>query len=151
MTNTTAQCCCVVDTDGLHGIANASENLKTILLDHLKSGAIGVPVPAWQEFEALYEEEAADLRPFITKRIIMSRAYYKGAARVADRLNAGFPRGSYDDNVELLTASVASIHDYPVLTSTTQVMVYTGMQCHASDLETWVEAIGTAAANSVPS
>jgi hypothetical protein len=146
MTDATAQCSCVVDTDGLHGIANASGNLKGILLDHLKSGVIGVPVTAWQEFEELYEEEAATLKPFVTRRITMKRVYYVGAARIADKLNSGFPRGPYDDNVELHTASVASTNGYRILTSTVQVTVYEGMACDASDLETWVDELEAAAA-----
>jgi hypothetical protein len=143
MTDATAQCSCVVDTDGLHSIANASGNLKGILLGHLKRGAIGVPVAAWQEFEKVYEKEAAELKPFVTTRIAMKRAYYVGAARIADTLNSGFPRGAYDDNVELITASVASTNGYLILTSTPQVTVYEGMNCEVSDLETWVEELGT--------
>jgi len=42
----------------------------------------------------------------------MKRAYYVGAARIADKLNSGFPRGSHDDNVELISASVASTNGY---------------------------------------
>jgi len=139
MTDAAPQCTCVVDTDGLHGIAKASGNLKGILLDHLKSGVIGVPVSAWQEFEEIYEEEAAALKPFVTTRIIIKRAYYIGAARIADKLNSGFPRGSYDDNVELITASVASTNGYRILTSIAPVSIYKQMKCEASDLETWID------------
>ena len=141
MTDPAAQCSCVVDTDGLHGIANASGNLKGFLLEQLKNGVIAVPVSAWQEFEDLYEEEAAAIKAFITKRIIMKRAYYVGAARIADTLDSGFPRGAYDDNVELNTASIASTNGYRILTSSAQVTVYEEMGCEASDLETWVEGV----------
>lgn len=133
-----AQCLCVVDTDGLVGIANASGNLKTILLDHLKSGIIAVPACAWKEFEALYEHKAEQLKPHVTTRIIMKRAYYIGAARIADGLNSGFPRGAYDDSVELFTASIASAIDCRVITSTAQTTVYESMACPACDVETWV-------------
>jgi hypothetical protein len=142
MTETASQCTCIVDTDGLHGIAKASGNQKGILLDFLKSGVIGVPVCAWQEFGKLYEDEAASLEPFVTTRIIMKRAYYIAAARSADRLNSGFPRGSYDDNVELITASIALSNGYRILTSSAQTTIYEGMQCDVSDLDEWVEQLG---------
>jgi hypothetical protein len=68
----------------------------------------------------------------------VKRAYYIGAARIADKLNSGFPRGPYDDNVELITASVASTNGYDILTSAAQVTVYKEMECEAFELETWV-------------
>jgi hypothetical protein len=105
MSSPTVECSCIVDTDGLHRIANASGNLKGVLIDHLKGGLIGVPACAWKEFEELYEDEAAALKSLVVTRIIMKRAYYIGAARIADKLDSGFPRGSYDDSVELVTAS----------------------------------------------
>src|ERR1700676_2579936 len=133
-----AECSCILDTDGLHCIATASGNLKTTLLDHLETGLIAVPSCVWQEFEDLYEEEAEELKPFVTSRIIMKRAFYIGAARIADNLNSGFPRGAHDDSVELFTAAIASAKGCRVLTSLAQVGVYVAMGCEASDLETWV-------------
>ena len=139
MTEGDAEYLCIVDTDGLHGIANASSNLKPTLLDHLIKGLIAVPACAWKEFEELYEDEANALRPFVTTRIIMRRAFYIGAARIADNLNSGFPRGAYDDSVELFTASIACSKGRPILTSAAQATVYEMMGCEASDLESWVE------------
>ncbi|WP_139020700.1 hypothetical protein [Bradyrhizobium sp. ORS 285] len=133
-----AEFLCVADTDGLYCIAAASGNLKTVLLDHLKSGHIGVPACAWKEFEDLYPDKAEALKPFVSVRITMKRAYYAGAARIADRLNSGFPRGAYDDSVELFTASIAFSKNCPIVTSPAQVSVYKSMTCKASDLETWV-------------
>jgi hypothetical protein len=138
MTDGEAECSCVVDTDGLHGIATASGNLKTILLEHLKNGLIAVPACALKEFEELYSDEAEELKPFIKTRIFLKKAFYVGAARIADNLNSGFPRGAYDDNVELLTASIASTKGYLVLTSPAQVTVYEEMECEVSDLESWI-------------
>lgn len=147
MSGPAIKCTCIVDTDGLHGIANASGNLKGVLLDHLKNGTIGVPACAWREFEEVYEDEAAVLKPFITARIIMKRAYYIGAARIADKLNSGFPRGAYDDNVELVTASVAITNGYRILTSAAQIDVYEKMKCECSELESWIaEELGSSAA-----
>src|SRR4051794_36114313 len=115
---------CVVDTDGLRGIAMSSGNLKGILVEHLKKGTIGVPTCAWQEFENLYPELAVSLKAQVGKRIIIKQAYHIGAAHIADKLNSGFPRGSYDDNIELLTASIAISHEYTILTSEAQVPIY---------------------------
>jgi hypothetical protein len=137
-------CSCIVDTDGLNRIARASGNLKGILLEHLKSGNIAVPACAWKEFVELYEGEAEALKTYVTSRIIMKRAYYIGAARIADNLNSGFPRGAYDDNVELLTASIASTNGYRILTSSAQVTIYEGMGCQASDHESWIDILSPA-------
>jgi hypothetical protein len=85
------------------------------------------------------EDGGNALRPFVTTRIIMRRAFYIGAARIADNLNSGFPRGAYDDSVELFTASIACSKGRPILTSAAQATVYEMMGCEASDLESWVE------------
>jgi hypothetical protein len=138
MNDDDVECLCIVDTDGLHGLATASGNLKTTLLDHLQTGLIAVPACAWKEFEELYEEEAEALKPFVTIRVTMKRAYYVGAARIADQLNSGFPRGAYDDSVELFTASIACAKNCRILTSPAQVAVYEAMECAASDLVSWV-------------
>ena len=144
--NRAPPCSCIVDTDGLRRIARASGNLKAILLDHLKTGNIAVPACAWKEFTKLYEKEAEALKPCVTSRIIMKRAYYVGAARIADSLKAGFPRGPYDDNVELLTASIALTNGYRILTSSAQVNIYEEMGCQAYDHETWIDSLGLASA-----
>ena len=105
------------------------------------NGAIGVPSCAWQEFGDLYEEEAAILAPHITNKIVMKRAVYAGAARIAEKLNSGFPRGAYDNNTELYTASIASNSGCRVLTSTDQVGQYAEMHCAVIDIETWVQEL----------
>jgi hypothetical protein len=79
MTDDEPQCSCVIDTSGLYELATASGNLRTILLDQLTKSAIAVPTCAWQEFEVLYEEEAAEIAPFVTKKIIMTKVVYLGA------------------------------------------------------------------------
>lgn len=150
MSDPAAECMCIVDTDGLHRIANASGNLKGVLIDYLQSGLFGVPSCAWKEFEEVYEEEAAALKPFLATKIIMKKAYYIGAARIADKLDSGFPRGAYDDSVELVTASVAITNGYRILTSAAQVVVYEKMGCACSELETWVEDLGASTAAASP-
>jgi hypothetical protein len=138
MTEEVSKCSCVVDTSGLHAIAAASGNLQSILLSKLKSGIIGVPACAWHEFSELYEDEVAILAPHIGNKIIMVKSTYIGAARIAERLNSGFPRGAYDGHIEL-SASIASNNGYSVLTSSDQVSQYAGIDCDAVDIETWVE------------
>lgn len=143
MTDESSECSCVIDTSGLYDIATASGNLRTVLLDHLKKGVIAVPSCAWQEFEELYEEEAAEIKPYVTAKIIMKKAYYVGAARLADKLNSGFSRGAYDNHTELYTASIAITNSYRILTSAVQVTEYDGMDCEVSDLETWAEDLAS--------
>lgn len=141
MTEGASKCSCVVDTSGLHAIANASGNLQSILLDRLKSGVIGVPACAWKEFCVLYAEEIAILASHIGNKIILKKSTYVGAARIADKLNSGFPRGAYDANVELYTASIATNSGCPVLTSSDQVSQYARMDCDVVDIEAWVEEL----------
>ncbi len=107
-------CSCVVDTHGLHEIANTSGNLKTTLVARLHDGAIGVPSWAWQEFKKLYEEEAAELAEHIAKRIQFSQAVHVRAATITEELNLGFSLGAYDAHIERYTAAVALNKNYTV-------------------------------------
>jgi hypothetical protein len=141
MTDDGPECSAVIDTHGLHELAMASGNLKTIVLDKLKRGAIGVPACVWQEFELLYEDEAAAIAPYVTKKIIMTKTIYIGAARIADGLDSGFSRGAYDSHTDLYTASIASSHGYQVLTASIEVNAYDGMDCEVTDLVAYVEGL----------
>lgn len=142
MSDDGADCTCVTDTHGLHAIANASANLKPILLEKLQDGTIGVLAVAMREFAELYEDEAAELEPYIATKITMTRAVRSGAARIADKLNSGFSRGPYDEHIELYTASIATSKGYRVLTAADQVREYDGTDCDVVDLETWVGELG---------
>jgi hypothetical protein len=139
MTNASS-CLCVVDCAGLYEIATTtSNNLKSLYLDRLSSGEIGVPSCVWNEFRELYEEEAAEIEGFVARKISMKRSYHTGAARIADKLNSGFSRGSYDSRTDLYTASIASIEGLVVLTSASQQSYYDDMDCEVSELGTWAE------------
>jgi hypothetical protein len=135
---------CVVDCSGLHEIASTkSDNLKALYLDKLVKGIIAVPAIVWKEFQDLYENEAAALAPYVTVKINLKKAYYVGAASIADKLNSGFSRGAYDGHTDLYTASIASIEEYRVLTSPAQLKYYEEMDCEVSDLTTWANELGT--------
>jgi hypothetical protein len=131
-------CSCVVDTSGLHAIANASANLKAALIAKLEDGTIGVPSWAWQELQDLYEDEAASLSAHVTKRLQFSPQINVRAARIAEVLNLGFSRGAYDNHVELFCASIALNKDYIVLTSEDNIAAYAGMGCDTQNLEDWI-------------
>ncbi len=131
-------CSCVVDTNGLHAIANATGNLKPALLAKLADGTIGVPSWVSQEFHKIYKDEAAALSPQITKRLQYSPQVYARAARITEELDLGFSRGAYDNHVELFTASVAINKGYTVLTSADNVDAYDGMGCEVQGLESWI-------------
>ena len=133
-------CSCVIDTSGLHAIANASGNLKAALIAQLEDGTIGVPSWAWQEFQNIFEDEAADLAPHITKRLQFSPQINVRAARITEELDLGFSRGAYDNHIELFCASTALNKGYTVLTSTDNLNVYGAMDCDVQDLETWIES-----------
>jgi hypothetical protein len=137
---TKPDCSCVIDTSGLHAIANASGNLKATLLAKLEDGTIGVPSWAWQEFQKVFEDEAAALAPHITKRLQFSPQVNVRAARITEELSLGFSRGAYDNHVELFCASIAVNKSYTVLSSSDNLDVYGSMGCDVQDLETWIES-----------
>src|ERR1700693_710194 len=97
---TKPDCSCVIDTSGLHAIANASGNLKAALLAKLEDGTIGVPSWTWQEFQTAFDDEAETIAPHITKRLQFSPQINVRAARIAEGLDLGFSRGAYDNHVE---------------------------------------------------
>jgi hypothetical protein len=133
-------CSCVIDTSGLHAIANASGNLKAALLAKLEDGTIGVPSWTWQEFQAAFDDEAVTIAPHIAKRLQFSPQINARAARIAEGLNFGFSRGAYDNHIELFCASIALNKGYIVLTSHDNLDVYEAMDCDVQDLETWIES-----------
>ena len=88
MSEDSSECSCVVDCAGLHEIAmTTSNNLKTLYLDQLSAGVIGVPAYVWQEFEEIYPDDAASLESYITLKIKMKKAYHVGAASIAYGVN----------------------------------------------------------------
>ncbi|WJR77072.1 hypothetical protein [Bradyrhizobium sp. NP1] len=133
-----SDCSCVIDTSGLHELATASGNLKATLIASLDNGTIGVPSWAWQEFKDLYEDEAKELAPHVSKRLQLTPHVEVRAARITEELNLGFSRGAYDNHVELHTASIALNKGYKVLTSANNVSAYDGMDCPVLDLAGWV-------------
>lgn len=143
MTDETHECKCVIDCAGLHEIAiTRSNNLKKPLIDALGSGEIGVPAVVWKEFKELYEDEAEELEPSVIFKIPMKKQYRVGAARIADKLNSGFSRGPYDSETDLYTAAIASLEDYPLITSSAQTPHYKGMGCKVLDLAGWADEFG---------
>lgn len=136
---------CVVDCYGLHEIASStSANLKAVFLDLLSEGVVGVPTCVWKEFREIYEDEAAELAPFVKIKISLTKIYKVGAASIADKLNSGFSRGPYDAQTDLYAASIAVSEGYLLLTSSSQLGEYAKMDCEALDLLTWAENLGTA-------
>lgn len=133
-------CSCVIDTSGLHAIATASGNLKAALIAKLEDGTIGVPSWTWQEFQNLFEDDAAAIAPHITKRPQFSPQVNARAARITEQLNLGFSWGAYDNHIELFSASIALNKGYTVLTSNDNLGAYENMGCDAQDLETWIES-----------
>ena len=134
-------CSCVIDTSGLHAIANASDNLKAALLAKLADGTIGVPSWAWQEFQTVFEDEAAIIAPHVGKRLQFSQQVNIRVARIAEgHLDLGFSRGAYDGHIELFCAAIAVNKNYTVLTSNENVEIYGTMGCQVQELETWIGA-----------
>src|SRR5882757_2717380 len=102
-----AKCQCVVDSSGLHEIAcKMTGNIKAIFLNHLATGVIAVPTCVWQEFQNIYEDEAAVIEIHILRKINNKRAYNVGAASIADKIGSRFSRGPYDRQADLYAASI---------------------------------------------
>lgn len=101
---------------------------------------MAVPSIAWKEFQDLYEDEAGVLEPHITKKVSLGKKYHLGAASIAEGLNSGFPRGAYDQNGDLYTASIAMVEGYQVVTASSQVTAYKTMKCVAVDVASWAAA-----------
>ena len=147
MSEDSSECSCVVDCAGLHEIAmTTSNNLKTLYLDQLSAGVIGVPAYVWQEFEEIYPDDAASLESYITLKIKMKKAYHVGAASIADKIHARLSLSPYDGQTDLYAASVCSIEKYKLLTTLSQLSAYHGIDsCEATDLVSWAESLGTGA------
>ena len=139
MSDSKAECQCVIDCSGLHEIAAIqSSNLKTLLLGQLKDGVIAVPSTVWSELRLLYEDDANTLENFVTTKITMKKKYLAGAARIADKLNSGFSRGPYDNSTDLHAASIAEIKGIYLLTSSSQLQYYKNINCDALEVTEWV-------------
>lgn len=142
MSDGEVECQCVVDTAALHAIASMSGNLKAIYTSRLSKGIIGVATSAWKEFEDAYEDEAAELAPFIAKKITLKKAYTVGAASIADNCNAKFSHGPYDTQADLYSASICWVEKWRLLTISSQVPYYKNMNCcEVSDVEEWVTSV----------
>lgn len=123
-------CSFVVDCAGLHEIATTQSNsVKSICLDRLAKGIIGVPACVWQEFQELYEDEAAILAPTIKRKLRMQKRYYIGAAAIADNMNSRFSLSAYDQRTDWYAASICSIEGYTLLTVGSQLNEYQRMGC----------------------
>lgn len=131
-------CSCVIDTSGLHAIANASDNLKAAFLAKLEDGSIGVPSWVWQEFQTLFEEEATIIASHINKRLQFSPQVNARAALITEGHGLGFSRGAYDNHVELFCASIAINKGYTVLTSTDNLSAYSALNCQVEDIQSWI-------------
>jgi hypothetical protein len=134
-------CSYIIDTGGLHDIATATGNLKTIALNHLKKGDVAVSSWAWQELKEAYPDEAEELSHFITKRVIMKQSISVGAARIAERLNSGFSTSPYDNHTRLFTAAAAASNGYRVITSESDLSAYENMGCDVCDVQTWIDEL----------
>jgi hypothetical protein len=130
MSDSDPPCAAVVDCAGLHEIAiTKSNSIKSACLDHLSSGIIAVPACVWQEFEKLYESEAASLAPHVKRKLRMKKSYLVGAAAIADGMNPGFPMSPYDEKTDYYAASICSIERYTLITARSQIKAYSKMNC----------------------
>ena len=139
MTEDLLQCSCVIDCIGLLEITNTrSNNLRSLYLDQLSKGVIGVPTSVWQEFKELYVEKSTELEPYVARKIQLKKVYHVGAATIADKINSRFSRGPYDRHADLYAASICSIEGYTLLTTHSQLTDYKKMDCcKILDLVTW--------------
>jgi len=134
-------CSVVIDCAGLHEILRTRSNrVRATCLDHLQKGIIGVPACVWREFADLYEEEAEVLGPYVKRKLRMKQSYLIGAARIADKLNSGFPVSPYDEKTDFYAAAVCAIEGHTLLTVSAQLGEYQQMGCRkVVEIGVWVE------------
>lgn len=133
-------CSCVADCTALREIANSSGNLRSLFLDQLAKGTIGVYSGTWKEFSDLYEEDAELLEPYISKKINISQKYRIGAASIADKLNSSLSHGPYDNYSDLYTASICSTEGYFLITTEREFQKFSAMKCcSVRTLVDWAE------------
>jgi hypothetical protein len=131
-------CAYVVDSAGLHEIVTTqSNNLKSLYLDRLERGIIGVPTIVWDEFEEAYDDEAELLKPHIARKIRARSSFKTIVATIADRTNASFSMSPYDRSADMYAAAVAIDGGHTVLTTIRNAITYDGMGCEVIDLTTW--------------
>jgi hypothetical protein len=117
-------CSFVVDCAGLHEIATTQSNsIKSICLDRLAKGIICVPACVWQEFQELYEDEAASLAPHVKRKLRMHKKYYIGG------MNSRFSLSAYDLRTDWYAAAICSIEHYTLLTMSSKLNEYRRMGC----------------------
>jgi hypothetical protein len=132
-------CSHVIDTHGLHAIAALKGNSKATFKAALKSGEIAVPAMVWKEFQELYEDEAADLAPFVTTKLRMKTAYHIGAASIEEGSGVRFLQSSYDTHADLCTAAICQIEGRTLLTSELQLTYYEKLNCcSTTDTGEWL-------------
>ena len=120
----------LIDTSGLSELARTKSNsLKDFCLDLLENGDIAVPTIVWKEFSDLYDEEAAQLAPSVTKKIKVTKKHYVAAAQIADKSNPGFSMSPYDNQSDWYTAAICYVKGYTLLTSASQMAKYKKMNC----------------------
>jgi hypothetical protein len=83
----------------------------------------------WQEFEELFEHEAAQLASYVAQKIRMKPKYHIGAAAIADKCNPGFPLSPYDNKTDWYAASVSVVEKRTLITAADQLKMYMKLGC----------------------
>jgi hypothetical protein len=92
-------------------------------------GSSACPACVWQEFQELYEDEAASLAAHVKRKLRMQKKYYIGAAAIADGMNSRFSLSAYDLRTDWYAAAICSIEQYTLLTTSSQLSEYRRMGC----------------------
>jgi hypothetical protein len=122
---------------------STSNSLKTLFIERLESGEIGVPAVVWQEYEELFDEEAILIGPHIKKKISLHKKYSVAAAAIADKTNSQFSRGSYDRQTDIYAASICMVEKFTLLTTPDQVPYFKAWKCcEVFDLPGWAALQG---------
>jgi hypothetical protein len=140
------KCSCAVDCAGLHMIGDVlrnrtSNSLTSLFIARLEKGEIAVPAVVWQEYEELFEEEAALIAPHIKKKISLQKKYTVAAAAIADKTNSQFSHGAYDRQTDIYAASICMVERYTLLTTSEQASNFrTWDCCGVADLQSWADS-----------
>ena len=130
MADESAICLYVIDTSGLHELANSTSNsLRTLCIDLLSTGKMVVPVCVWKEFASLFEDEAKQMAAHVQSKIKMKKKYHIGAAAIADKCNPGFPLSPYDNKTDWYAASISTTEGWTLVTASSQLTGYQKLGC----------------------
>lgn len=114
----------VIDCVGLEYLSRTQNNaIRAILYEMFKEGTLRVPQAVWDDFATIYEDEAEQLKPYVSERIRLKPAHRAAAGMLASKANSGFRLDPYG-NSDWMAAAVADSESCTVVTTPSNLSFY---------------------------